>query len=142
MYYFAYGSNLCKRQMKERCPKSIYLMRATLPGFRFVYDGNSDKRKGAVGNILPSVGESVKGVIYEIDETEKVVLDKCEGVPSSYQSRIIEVLGQNGEKYHCLVYSRSGRVEGKPSEEYKNIVLEGALESGLDMDYVVRYLKK
>lgn len=51
-YYFAYGSNMDINQMKDRCPDAEFMNVAYLKGYRFVYDGYSKKRRGAVANIV------------------------------------------------------------------------------------------
>ena len=60
MYYFAYGSNLSKKQMKERCPGSKPLFVATLPNFKLVFSGWSRKWMGSVATIKSFRGEKVR----------------------------------------------------------------------------------
>ena len=51
--YFAYGSNLCKEQMKVRCPKSKYLEKYYLDDHKlcFCWNGLSTNPNG-VANII------------------------------------------------------------------------------------------
>ena len=39
MYYFAYGSNLSKKQMLARCPDSKAMFSATLPNYQLLFAG-------------------------------------------------------------------------------------------------------
>ena len=39
MYYFAYASNLNRRQMRERCPDSQAKFVATLRNYKLVFTG-------------------------------------------------------------------------------------------------------
>lgn len=54
--------------MKERCPNSKFLKRAFIVGYKFVYDSYSEKRKGAVGNIIESKGDIVWSGFFEVDD--------------------------------------------------------------------------
>lgn len=61
MYYFAFGSNMNHKQMKERCPNSKFIKRVYLENYKFVYDGYSYTRRGPVANIVESQEEIVWG---------------------------------------------------------------------------------
>ena len=98
-HYFAYGSNMDKEQMKHRCPDSKLIGVAILKGYRFVYDGYSCLRKGAVANIVKDESEKVFGVLYEISENDERELDCCEGYPNSYDKKEVEVEDFKGKKY-------------------------------------------
>ena len=37
MYYFAYGTNLSKKQMRQNCPESKPSFPATLPNYKLVF---------------------------------------------------------------------------------------------------------
>lgn len=69
VYYFVYGSNRSLRRMEERCGKENFELigRAKLQGYRFVYDGYSKNRNGAVTNILKDEQCNVEGVLYKIN---------------------------------------------------------------------------
>lgn len=70
--YYAYGSNMNHKQMKERCPDSRFLKRVYLKGYRFVYDGYSVIRKGPVANIIETKNgdDVVWGGLFEISEND------------------------------------------------------------------------
>ncbi len=141
-YYFAYGSNLNKGQMKKRCPASRPIGKAYLPDYKFVYDGNSKKWKGPVANIVPCENETVWGAVYEVTEECIKKLDSCEGYPNSYDRKQVNVVDENGKEYQCLVYLREALQEGTPTKEYKQIVIQGAKDFGLPADYINQYLNK
>ncbi len=141
MLYFAYGSNMGSGQMAARCPACRFRGTARLEGFRFVYDGYSVSRDGAVGNIVRSDAERVWGALYEITETDRLALDASEGYPRSYDRRDVEVTGPPGGPVRAMTYFRTGRATGQPHPDYERTVLEGARERGLPDDYVDRYLR-
>ena len=78
MRYFAYGSNLSRQQMKERCPDSRPLFPATLPNYKLVITGWSRKWMGGTATILRSRGDKVRGGVYEVSEADLRKLEKHE----------------------------------------------------------------
>ncbi len=140
MKYFAFGSNMNLDQMKKRCPGSTFLTSATLEDFRFVYDGKSDRWGGAVGNIVPSEGESVKGALFEINDGDLLSLDQYEGFPNRYKRRELPVKSTDNMKIMAILYFRDNESVGSPSEAYKETVISGARECGIPEDYIQKYL--
>jgi len=124
MLYFAYGSNLNHKQMKKRCPNSRFLKRAYLKGYRFVYDGYSSYRKGAVANIVPDSNSAVWGALWEIDEMDLKRLDEYEGYPYEYKRKMIKVRDDDEKEYEAWVYYREGKKKGNPSKQYRRISKE------------------
>ncbi|MEO0299135.1 MAG: gamma-glutamylcyclotransferase family protein [candidate division WOR-3 bacterium] len=140
MYYFAYGSNMNHGQMKTRCPGSKFLKRAYIEGYKFVYDGYSSFRQGAVANIIKDEGCIVWGALFEIDEKCLEKLDIYEGYPTCYQREVFSVKDDEGKEYKALVYLRNPKPVGKPSSDYKNITIEGAKQCGLPDDYIKQFI--
>ena len=89
IYYFAYGSNMNKEQMTERCPESKELGEGFIKNYKIDFTKHSKKRKGGVADIVYSEGEMVCGVIYAISETDLAKLDGFEGYPTSYSRKSI-----------------------------------------------------
>ena len=140
--YFAYGSNMNKRQIKERCGSGAkFLKKAYLPNYKFVYDGYSYKWNGAVANVIPLKGEVVWGVLYEITKECEDKLDGHEGLGVSYFKIDVIVYDENGNSHKAFLYLREPREPGKPSLEYLETIIEGAREAGLPEDYIKKYLE-
>lgn len=143
MKYFAYGSNLHHQQMRNRCAQSSYLRRAFLNGYRFVYDGYSYVRKGAVANIIRSDKEMIWGALYEISVQDLEALDRFEGIrEKEYVREKMRVYDDTGTICDAWVYLRKDKLPGEPSPEYRATVLEGAQMCGLPDVYIEDYLKK
>jgi gamma-glutamylcyclotransferase (GGCT)/AIG2-like uncharacterized protein YtfP len=124
MYYFAYGSNLNQRQMRERCPESKPRFTATLHHYQLVFIGWSRKWRGGVASIRPFRGKKVLGAIYEVSEACLKQLDKHEG--SDYRRLNIIVNNEDGEPIEVTAYIRSGQAEEtKPSPEYLAVIQQG-----------------
>jgi len=142
MYYFAYGSNMNFKQMKHRCQCVRFIKRGYLKNYKFVYDGYSKLRKGAVANVIPEDGEKVWGGLFEIDEKCLNNLDRYEGYPAYYERKELEVLDEDGNKYPAWVYLRDPKKQGEPAEDYKNTILDGAKDCNLPEEYINKVLKR
>ncbi len=139
-YYFAYGSNMNFNQMNKRCPDARFITKAKLNGYKFVYDGYSKKRKGAVANIVEFKDKIVEGAVFEVKDDCIKKLDSHEGYPNSYQRKTVEVQGSDGNSYKAIVYLRNPLQVGQPSCEYKSIVLQGANDCGLSQSYIKEFI--
>ena len=110
MYYFAYGSNLNRKQMSERCPESKAMFTATLPNYKLVFAGWSRKRRGGVATIKLERGAKVLGAIYDITEKDLRRLDTCEGYPGSYNRMKITVFNEDGDAVEAVTYIKAGQL--------------------------------
>ena len=123
MYYFAYGSSLNKKQMKERCPDSQPLFTAVLPNFKLVFTGWSRKWRGGVATIKSSRGDKVHGAIYEVSDACLRQLDRHE---ADYQRLNINVFDEDNEAHQAVTYIKQGQLEEtKPSLEYGAVIKRG-----------------
>ncbi len=126
MYYFAYGSNLSRRQMSERCPDSKPGFAATLQNYMLVFAGWSRQWRGGTASIKPFRGEKVLGAVYEISDRCLRRLDKHEGYPDTYDRLKVTVYRDTGEPVEAITYIRlSQSEETKPSPEYVATVKQG-----------------
>ncbi|HUV75604.1 MAG TPA: gamma-glutamylcyclotransferase family protein [Dehalococcoidales bacterium] len=126
MYYFAYGSNLNKRQMRERCPDSKPMFIATLPNYKLVFVGWSRQWRGGVISIKPLRGERVRGAIYEVSEQCIQRLDKFEGHPTDYARQKVTVFDEDSEPIEAITYIKAGQFEEtQPSKEYLAVIQQG-----------------
>lgn len=143
-YYFAYGSNMNFKQMKRRCKEAQFLCRAYLEGYKFVYDGYSSSREGAVANVIPTDNKNDKvwGGLWLITEEDLKSLDNYEGYPLVYQRKKVVVKNDKGEEFEAWVYLRDPQRPGKPSKGYLKVILEGAKDCNLPEDYIQKILIK
>ena len=132
MKYFAYGSNLSERQMKQRCPGAKRLFSARLPNYRLIFTGGSRTRNGGTATIRLQKGEQVLGGIYELDERSLLALDKHEGYPDVYDRMNVIVFNDFGDAVDVVTYFKKGRaVEEPPAPEYLKLIREGYRDWGL-----------
>jgi hypothetical protein len=133
--YFAYGSNLMKDQMRQRCPGSVPVARAELPGWRWLIG------ERGFATIAPSAKATVYGALYELTERDEARLDISEGVAAGcYGKFILEVAVRDRAKVkavnraklaashpvRALVYIDPRVRRGEPSADYLRRCVQGA----------------
>ena len=132
MYYFAYGSNLSKKQMKERCPDSKPMFVVTLPNYKLVFAGWFRQWRGGVASIQPFRGEKVLGAIYEVSERDLRRLDRYEGYPDNYKRVNVRVFDEDGNPVEAVTYIKAGQLEEtQPSREYLSAIQQGYRDWGM-----------
>jgi len=126
VYYFAYASNLNKKQMRERAPESQPMFAATLPNYRLVFAGWSRQWRGGSATIMLSRDDKVLGAIYEVSEKDLRRLDSYEDCPRSYNRINVTVFDEDGNAVRTVTYIRAGRLEEtQPSKEYLAVIQQG-----------------
>ena len=122
--------------MKDRCPEHRLIGNGLLKGYRWIITTRG------YANIVKSVSDEVRGVVYEISESDEKSLDRYEGVQSgSYRKEMLKIEMGNESK-ECLVYVDPVEEEGKPKEEYVGRINKGIFDSRLPPEYIDRYIRK
>jgi gamma-glutamylcyclotransferase (GGCT)/AIG2-like uncharacterized protein YtfP len=125
MYYFAYASNLNRKQMAERAPDSKPKFIATLPNFKLTFTARAGQQ-GGVASIAPHRGEKVLGAVYEISDRDLKRLDRYEGYPTIYDQRKVTVWTETNEQVEAITYIKINQSrELKPSPEYLSVIQQG-----------------
>jgi gamma-glutamylcyclotransferase len=125
MYYFAYASNLNRKQMAERAPDSKPRFIATLPNFKLTFTARLG-RQGGVASITPHRGEKVIGAVYEISERDLRRLDVKEGYPTVYDRRKVTVWTETNDSIEAITYIKMDQSrEIPPSSDYLDIIRQG-----------------
>lgn len=132
MHYFAYASNLNRKQMAEHAPDSKPKFIATLPNFKLTFTARSGRQGAATGmtphtaSITPHRGEKVLGAVYEISEKDLKRLDRYEDYPTVYDRRKVTVWTETNEPIEAITYIKTDQSrETKPSPEYLAIIQQG-----------------
>jgi gamma-glutamylcyclotransferase (GGCT)/AIG2-like uncharacterized protein YtfP len=129
VYYFAYASNLSKKQMQARCPDSKPMFVATLPNFKLVFTGWSRTWHGGVATVKSFRGEKVRGAIYEVSDACLRQLDKYE---VGYTRFNVTVFDEDNEPRQAVTYIKSGQLEeSRPSQEYGEVIRQGYRDWGI-----------
>jgi hypothetical protein len=139
--YFAYGSNMSLSRLRARTPSARRLGRCTLSGhtLRFHKIGSDGSGK-CDAFFTGDPGDSVIGVVFDIDPGEKCTLDAVEGLGRGYDEKTVQLIAANGEEVVASTYYAT-LIAGtlKPYSWYQNHVLVGAREAGLP-EYYLRHL--
>ncbi|MGH8771678.1 MAG: gamma-glutamylcyclotransferase family protein [Pyrinomonadaceae bacterium] len=149
MLYFAYGSNLDRTQMLERCVSAKFVCIAKADGFRLAFTHRSRNRNCGAADMVLFKDNEVWGVVYQIDATDVELLDKSEGYrpkrdpeKNSYGRVELHVYG-DGDENHPLAVSTYVVVPTKrldpnprPSIEYKKLIVDGARHWRLPEHYI------
>lgn len=134
--YFAYGSNMNWTQMQRRCPSSRFFAVGRLLDYEFGITRHSRLRRCGTANVVPSPGQAVWGIVYDISDPDLCVLD---GFEDGYRREILPVYpAGNGERpIEALVYVAA--IEENvplPNPEYRRLMVEGAAHWQLPASYV------
>jgi gamma-glutamylcyclotransferase (GGCT)/AIG2-like uncharacterized protein YtfP len=124
MYYFAYASNLNRKQMAERCPDSKPIVAATLHHYKLVFTGWSREWRGSIASIRPIRGEKVRGAIYQVTEECLKRLDRYQG--SDYRRLNVIVNNEDNEPMEAVTYiNQKVTPQSKPSPQYLAVIQQG-----------------
>ncbi len=134
-WYFAYGSNMNRTQMRSRA-QVLEEQLARLENYELLF--NKKARGGyATANIRPAPGKIVHGVLYKIPESAFHSLDRFESVPEHYRRIEVGVTDGAGKKINAQVYIATKVEKGlRPAPHYLQAILNGAGEHGLPAEYI------
>jgi gamma-glutamylcyclotransferase (GGCT)/AIG2-like uncharacterized protein YtfP len=135
MYYFAYGSNLNKKQMKERCPNSKMVGSVILQGYKLLFRNYENSLPGYL-TIQQNNDSEVPIGVYEISENDEKLLDKYEGVKKQFYRKEIITLKFIHKSIRGLIYIMNNVQKHKPTDEYYNKVKTGYEEWKFDIQYL------
>lgn len=101
-YYFAYGSNMSRRQMRHRCPRATYMGAALLSGWALAERmfADIDRKRGNV----------VHGIAWKVTPSDVRALDSYEGVSCGlYEKTYVYITLEDGTNVRALVYTETAR---------------------------------
>jgi phage replication-related protein YjqB (UPF0714/DUF867 family) len=127
--YFAYGSNLCVRQMALRCPDAADPRPAVLSDHDWLIN------QRGVATVEPFSGTQVHGVLWQISDDDLATLDSAEGVPVRYRRDRLSVHTNEGP-LPAWVYIDHRVTPGPPRPGYLPRIIDGALHHGLPQRWI------
>lgn len=127
--YFAYGSNLCVRQMAHRCPDAARPRPAVLADHDWLIN------QRGVATVEPLAGNQVYGVVWQISDGDLATLDSAEGVPVRYRRDEMTVHTDDGPA-SAWVYIDHRVTPGPPRPGYLPRIIDGATQHGLPQRWV------
>jgi len=140
MLYFAFGSNLNRRQMLTRCPDAVPLERASLLGHRLAFQ--SPNGSGGIATVVPNKDATVVGALYDISRDDLKALDRYEGWPRLYRRVMLEVVGEKSGNMDAIIYLLNPPcLNADPSPMYRDAIVQGYHDWDLPLDPAV-YIRK
>jgi len=138
MLYFAYGSNMSWPRLAARVSSSHPLGVARADGYCLCFHKQSADGSSKCDIVrADSAADTVYGVVYELDEKEKAVLDRYEDFGRGYDDFRLEVTTLEGEILQAFsYYALRIDPDSRPFDWYKAHVLAGAREHGLPAAYI------
>lgn len=122
---------MSSRRLQARVPSATAIGPGILAGHRLVFHKVS-KDGSAKCDVVESGSDRVRGVLFEIDEAEKEVLDRVEGLGAGYGQKTVEIRLQPAVHASAFTYFATNVDAGlRPYTWYKRHVLEGAREARL-----------
>lgn len=137
--YFAYGSNLLTRRLRERTPSAEPLGWGMVPGHGLRWHMASLDGSGKCDIVDDAATHlPVHGVVYRIAREDKAALDRAESLGVGY--REAQVVVRVGARTLAACVYRALRTDAalRPYDWYHALVLAGAREHGLPPGYVAQ----
>ena len=128
--YFAYGSNLLRSQISERCPDHTEIGIGILKNYRVAIGGRG------VATLVPDATNSAYGFVYQLSPEDVRKLDIKEGVAIGYYKQDRQLVEIADSIKICLVYIEPVYAPGKPRPGYVQKLINGAIEHNLPPAYV------
>lgn len=141
MLYFAYGSNLNRQQMKERCPSSKIYGLGVLRGYDLTFCGHSEKRKGSIASIEPKAQSCLEGVLYHIDPIDLMTLDYIEDYPTTYVRDTFTIVTSEDKSVSAIVYFQIGSEKSLPDFEYVKTIFNEYVRLGFNQKTLLEALR-
>lgn len=128
--YFAYGSNMDRDAMLQRCPASKPVGTGRLMRHRFmIFDEG-------YATVVRDPQRAVWGMVWDLALADVPALDRYESLSTGLYSKVIQpvVTGQGARR--AVVYIGRNAKPGTPRPGYMEGIVEAAIHAGLPEDYV------
>ena len=129
MLYFAYGSNLNHRQMKNvRCIGSKYLKSFLLKDYKLIFSHPNKLNKFGYGNIIKEKRSKVIGALWKITKEHEKILDNYEQFPNIYQKEHFYL-----EEKKIMFYKMKKYFIKKPPSSYIDTINKGYEDCNIEL---------
>ena len=124
VYYFAYGSNLHRLQMKRRCPSCRFVKKIILHNYSLTF-----RSKYGAADIEKKIDSKVYGALYLISKVAEKRLDVYEEYPTLYKKMYFKYQNKKIMTYTMVRKSKLA----PPTTKYLNIIKQGYKDCKLSM---------
>ena len=119
---FAYGSNMDRAAMAQRCPSSTALGKARLARHRFAI------LPQGYASVVPDIRATVYGVLWDVKFADMLSLDRYENVAAGLYKKVVSSILKAGGGTACaIVYIGKGE-GGRPPLPYMENIIAAARE--------------
>ena len=133
--YFAYGSNMLPSRLFDRDIAISSFKPVKLQHYELTFNKKSKKDpKVGFANIVPKWGSSVEGVLFQMEESELIKLDKFEGYPEHYQRLIVgpiiftdEIANNTSAITYVSTVKYSSKENLPVTEQYASYLIKGSM---------------
>lgn len=139
--YFAYGSNMLTQRLQARCPSARPCGTASVGGYRLSFDKLGEDASGKARLMPAGRSSRVHGVLFEVDEADRLALDDAEGLGLhyTYHPDFALVRSEDGAEITAGTYlavPATCRPDAVPFGWYHALVISGARQHGLPQNYI------
>jgi gamma-glutamylcyclotransferase (GGCT)/AIG2-like uncharacterized protein YtfP len=143
MLIFAYGSNMNLNRLTKRIPSAVKVSNASLSGYKLVCNKVSKKDDSAKANIIQTdnLADLVWGVLFTIDNDQKPLLDKTEGLGKGYNEDTLIFFDETNNSYTAQIYIADSKAIDDnlfPYDWYKEFIVSGAIQNKLPFEYIAK----
>lgn len=139
MHYFSYGSNMSIRRLLSRVSSATKIDTGILARHQLRFHKASIKDGSAKCDACETGNHEhfIYGVLFDISEHEKPVLDRYEGLGHGYEEKDVLITLNNGSVIEAYTYyAKNIDPMLKPLDWYREHVIRGARENGLPESYI------
>ena len=141
--YFAYGPDMDPRVLRARGGRGEAVAIARLADYRLAFFGHTEIWDSGMETVVPESGSEVWGVLYRLRALDWDRLDtwmdaRLDG-GGVYFHYPVDVVDLSGKTHRVRLYKKDIQGEAQlPSRDYLDLIVGGAGQQGLPMDYVLR----
>ena len=128
--YFAYGANLDRVGMAQRCPRSRPLGAAHLENFGFRI------MEAGYATVVPAAAAVVHGGLWDLTDEDIAALDAFEEVDAGLYRKVTLTVRHGGKRVEALVYRAVSTTRGTPCPGYMEMVVAAACGWDLPAAYL------
>jgi hypothetical protein len=130
MLYFAYGANINRSQMNDRCPCAELVGRAFLGGHRFLVN------RCGWATVVPDAESVTHGILWDLSAECLQTLDRQERVDEGLYSKRSLPVTHAGEQVLAMAYIAADDVPGLPNPGYLERIVAWAGKWSMPPGYV------
>lgn len=136
-YYFAYGTLLGEKAMRDFAPSARAVGVMRLDGFELGFGETHVAGKGGCW-LKPTEGGTVYGVQYELSDEDMERMDKASGVPDGLWVHLpVTLVDERGNTVASSTYTIPGNPPAfRPGDDYVGKIKAGLGTTKLPADYV------